>query len=208
MFQSKKHRRFLMHIVGHHVQINIRQSYTATKSIEDSIGKIEQRKLYSQVGIMLGFFNHACSPNVLPVDRNGDTVYIVVRPIRAGEELFISYYGFHWDIDGENGFRDYEFKCHCERCESRQPSAYDIQRLIHDPDFRLFCYYCAKIENHQKETEMVNNLKKTCVRLLNAHGRMVWCIEICRVFCIYIQLLTDEYTGNRDIYTPGYLFNK
>lgn len=190
-----------MHLIGHHVQINIRHSYTATKVAEDG-NKSELRKLYSQVGLMLGLFNHSCSPNVLPVDHDADTVYIVIRPIRANEEMFINKYAFHWDLKYEHGYRDFNFKCCCERCEGRQPPQDEIERLISDPLYP-FIFYCShELKDGRMNGQIFNVLKKACVRLLNIHGRMIWCYELCRLIFFYIKLISGEYSGTLRIYNP------
>lgn len=207
MFQSKKHRRFLMHLIGHHVQINIRQSYTATKVAVDENGQSELRKLYAQVGLMLGLFNHSCSPNVLPVDRNADTVYIAIRPIRADEELLINYYAFHWDLKCENGYRDFQFKCCCERCEGRLPPPDQIQSLILDPDYRFLFHASHGLCGERMNAHIFNILKKTCARLLNIHGRMIWCKELCRAIYFFIKLVSAEYSGTLQIYNPNDLLD-
>lgn len=48
MFSTKKHRRFLMHLIGHHVQINIRQAYTLSKLAVGENGQESERSLYKQ----------------------------------------------------------------------------------------------------------------------------------------------------------------
>lgn len=195
MFQSKKHRRFLMHLIGHHLQINLRQAYSASKPIEDDDGRVHLRKLYSQVGLLLGFIKHSCSPNVFPIDRDGDTVFAVVRPIQAGEELFINYYGFHWDMKGENGYRENVSNCRCERCEGRMPSNVEIEQLTSDPDFRFMCYYHRSLDEEIIDAKIFDALKKRCIRLLSNHGRMVWCTDFSFAFCLYTKVLTAEYSG-------------
>lgn len=198
MFGTKKHRRFLMHLVGHHVQINIRQTYVATEDMKDENNKIENRKLYAQVGVMLGYFQNSCTsclPNVCAVDRNGDTVYVVIRPIQAGQQLFISNRHFHWN--DPSFYHTLELYRKCKRCrEELQPSEAEILALSNDPDYDQFVEakkIIFKIDSIDRK--QFDFLKKTCVKLLKKYGNTVGCIELKTVVNIYMSLLKAEIGG-------------
>jgi len=64
--------------------------------------------------------NHSCDPNVASVTRHADLTLelVAIKPIAAGDELFISY------IDESQPYadrqaqlrREYRFDCRCPRC--------------------------------------------------------------------------------------------
>lgn len=185
MFESKRHRRFLMHLVGHHVQINLRQSYIYAKRTENYNDGQEQN-FYSQVGLLLGYMNHSCSPNVTPVDHDGDTVYIAIRPIDAGQEVVLSNYSFHWNPAIQWHPKQDEFSCHCERCEHRLPSVYDIVALESEPDFHYVNSIDVPLDWIDRYT--YDDLIGRCTNLLKKYGRMLWCREYGIVLQLYNQL--------------------
>lgn len=197
MFGTKKHRRFLMHLVGHHVQINVRQTYFVKRDMRDGNNKIENRKLYSQVGVMLGYFQTACNsclPNVLAVDRNGDTVYIVIRPIQAGEQLLISNRDFHWD-DHNSSYQAVNV-LKCKRCHELEPSEDKILALSNDPDYGHLVeakYIISEFDCI--DSKQFDFLKRTCVKLLKKYGNTVGCIELNTVVRSYMCLLKAEIGG-------------
>lgn len=199
MFGTKKHRRFLMHLVGHHVQINIRQTYFAVENMKDENDKIENRKLYSQVGVMLGYFQNpciSCLPNVFAVDRNGDTVYIAIRPIQPGQQLFISNRSFHWNDSSSFYQALSEFDCKCKRCQDQQQSETEIQALSNDPDYG----HLIEAKNIISKIDCIDSkqfdfLKRTCVKLLKKYHKAVGCIELNTVIISYMYLLKAEIDG-------------
>lgn len=194
MFESKKHRRFLMHLAGHHIQINLRQSYVAIKDIENENGSIVQRKLYSQVGVMLGYFKHSCAPNVYPIDYNGDTIYTTIRPIQAGQQLFLSNLSFHWTDVTEYYHRWSEIDCKCEIRKNQRPSSAEIRTFSEDPDYVFIKASEIKSEIKEIDSKRFDVLKEKCVKLLNKYGNMV-CDELSATINIYTWLLKAEING-------------
>lgn len=195
MFKSKKHRRFLIHLVGHHIQINLRQSYVALKNVEDENGKIQQRKLYSQVGVLLGYFKHSCTPNIYPIDCNGDTIYTTIRPIEAGQQLFLSNFDFHWNDASEYYYRWSEINCKCEICNMRYPSLAEVKTFSEDPDFVFIKASEIKSEIEEIDRHQFDVLKEKCIKLLNKYGNIVWCSPLSATINIYTWLLKAEING-------------
>lgn len=177
MFETKKHRRFLMHLVGHHVEINLHQSYYEIKEFENEHGDKQQRRLYSQVGLFLRYFNHSCSPNVYPIDVNGDTVYVVVRPIQAGEQLRVSYYSFHWHPLEERKRDAKTINCKCERCRDDFPSNDEAHQLRLEPEYWSIESYRSYAFDSIDADEF-NALKLRCMNILKKYDRLKWCKEL------------------------------
>lgn len=188
MFESKRHRRFLMHIIGHHVQINIRQTFIFAKDTVDGQGKERQQNLYSQVGILLSYINHACSPNVTPFDRDGDTVYIAVRPIYSGQEVVVSNYSFHWNPSLKWYPKQDHIPCSCERCEKRFPSDFEVTALAAEPDFWHISTSNISSESDPIDRHTFNFLRAKCIKLLKKYGRMLWCKEFGVVLQVFESL--------------------
>lgn len=57
VFETKKHRRFLMHLIGHHIRILDRNSQNLISTTSD------EKNFY--VSILAGYLNHSCAPNVM-----------------------------------------------------------------------------------------------------------------------------------------------
>ncbi|XP_031625344.1 uncharacterized protein LOC116342019 [Contarinia nasturtii] len=187
VFASKKHRRFLMHLIGQHVQVNLRQTYVATKPIVKPNGEKEYRRLYSQVGVLLGYFNHSCVPNVHLVDHDGDTIYYALRPIHAGEDLLISYFKFQWNDSSIEKL--IELNCVCECCKHKHPSTDDVIEFRKDPDFQYIIRCNLTTDIDFIEREKFDILMEKCVKLLTKYGRILWCTELGVVLTIYGLLL-------------------
>lgn len=85
-FNTEKHQRFLMHLVKHHANILITSS---AASIEVS-GAIFTTEIHA---LIASFFNHSCAPNVVTICVDNRIIGITIRPIKAGDQLFISYFG-------------------------------------------------------------------------------------------------------------------
>lgn len=160
---------------------------------------MHQRKLYAQVGLLVGFIQHSCSANVWPIDCDGDTIFVAIRPIRAGEELFINYYGFHWDLNGERGFKDdeMEMKCQCDKCKFKfkYPSQNEIEMIAAESDFKYLLAYYHWLEMEQMGHNTFYNMKKASADLLTKYGRMFWSRELDFVATCYVKLITAEYSG-------------
>lgn len=192
MFESKKHRRFLMHLVGHHIEINYFQAYLECKRFEIEDGTLIQRQLYSQTGILLRYFKYSCCPNVVPIDVDGSTVYQVIRPVRIGEQLRVSFYNFLWENEHDSKRKVLAGKCDCERCSNQHPSKEEQQQFRMDPDFWCIESYQYQPNFDSVEYEDLQFIKEKCTRLLEKYGRMKWCRQFGLVQMVYTKILKTE----------------
>lgn len=84
----EQHRDFLIQFVGH--MMNVCQKTQFSMNVFD-----EQIGQFDKIGNCLlpfgGLLNHSCDPNIVWVSANEKFVFIVAKPIRAGEQLFICY---------------------------------------------------------------------------------------------------------------------
>lgn len=98
IFQSARTAQFLSHLVLHHMHVISCNIYMASHGIsyscEDLIG-IEESTKGTHLGIGITPYssqlNHSCAPNVCRIFINDMVVYKVIRPVKSGEQLFISY---------------------------------------------------------------------------------------------------------------------
>lgn len=98
MFQSTKAVRFLSHLALHHTYIISSNFYMASNGIgysnENVIG-IEGNVKNNYVGIGITLhssqLNHSCAPNICRIFINDSVIYKVIRPIKSGEQLFVTY---------------------------------------------------------------------------------------------------------------------
>lgn len=98
MFISTKNQRFLTHLILHHFYVVNRNAYCAYALAEHSykaqLGIFHPRlsKVYAN-GIALDgmHMKHSCVPNVARIFVGKKIIYKTIRPIKSGEELFVSY---------------------------------------------------------------------------------------------------------------------
>lgn len=186
-----------MHLIGHHVRVNLHQAFVFGKSVEKENGEREKRIFYSQIGVMLQYFDHCCSPNVYAIDHDGDTYYYAVRPIKTGDELTISYYCFHWDpVLALEWYRKFsKFKCNCERCKFQKPTADEVNEFKTNPHYGIV--YGSNIQSEIEQIDKVkyDTLMESCIILLKKFDRILWCYPLSVVITVYITLLTANLRG-------------
>lgn len=125
-------------------------------------------------------FNHSCDPNVSRVTFNNKIVFVVSRPVKAGDQLFISYgYSFpRMSRDQRHqSLARYGFKCDCIACVENYPILSQLTKI--DEKFALpkfesyeqnaainkFCENCEQIEKSQHHP----TFETTCLMIHNEH---------------------------------------
>lgn len=198
MFESKKHRRFLVHLIGQHVKIATYNTLHVTSDLFD-LKMEEQIELYSQTGLISRYFRHSCAPNVLRADRDGNSVYITVRPIAKNGQLLVSN---SIDLfDSKEKRQEYlwtqkQIICDCLRCEGVTASEAQRQLIRTDANFLFILSnrFTLKLEG----SEMVQTMIKKCVKFLNQYGKLKWCDEIATVVDVYMMLLGIQLVCSMD----------
>jgi SET domain len=126
-------------------------------------------KFFSLFGSL---FNHSCCPNVFRIAYNKKIIYIIAQPVKAGEQLFLQFYGNPNWISYYSGIDERQLKghfkeasaCECEACKKNlpKPQCLPIKHLrgcdefFEDPPsgvLNLIQRYkksCAFIENNWK----------------------------------------------------------
>lgn len=95
-FNTKPHKRFLMHLINHHVVL--------TEDRHHHISKENGRGVTFYFNIVAYYFNHSCFPNVCISQKNGIVSCTVIRPIQKDEQLLLSYVpgGYYCKKCGQN----------------------------------------------------------------------------------------------------------
>ena len=64
------------------------------------------------------YFNHDCAPNTFKFTKGRDVFFRSIKPLKAGDELFISYVlvSDHTELRRQQLMETYQFMCQCSRC--------------------------------------------------------------------------------------------
>lgn len=183
-FASIKHRRFLMHLIGH---LSEDQSSGRMILTDGFFSEYVNPSALFKV-MMRKYFQHSCNPNVLEVIRGGKCVLFAVKPIKPGEQLFIS---FKFKLKSTQQrqaslWESFKLKCACPRCDGITASTAQRQQLVADPAYRYF-------QSNQRYFKLINalNIEKgktlmvNCVEILRKYGQMDWCDELGEIITFF-----------------------
>lgn len=175
MFTSEKHRRFLMHLISMHFQVHHHNAIAPSCSHENNAPGYN--KYYSYFGVMSRFFNHSCYPHVLMLsDGVANSVYVTVRPIKKGEEMFSASLPFIVFLSRQQRqaklWEYRQIRCNCERCQGIVASK--KQRIILANDNLM-----RNLTSGSGYTIGSLNM------LLQKHGHIGWCDEIKDLLSLY-----------------------
>lgn len=209
-FSSKKYRRFFMHLVGHHlctIQCNTggllynpRSPYNISQSMCENLS------------ILVNYINHSCAPNISLISFNEFNVCITLRPIKTGDQLFVSYFRNdhikYKTVNRQTYLRDIcEFNCKCERCvtstmpkeleEMKTDPCYQYVRKAANkmdcctfgPDVRVL-RLCSCSTVTRSDSKMM--LEK-CMEFLNKFGHTTWSLELEFVVNCYEKGLRSQF---------------
>lgn len=176
MFDSVRSKRFLMHLIAEHSLIISNNVFV----ISVSNGKIGMK-----MGLVTSLFNHSCAPNIFN-GLNGDTdVFITVRPIKKGDQLFVTYKLGDWPTSLRRMTLEakFGFLCKCDKCLPRCPEADRLAMKLH-PNFQLL---------RGKQQFNIPKLKEACAEFLRTYGHLPWSEEMDVALKMYTQILFNEY---------------
>lgn len=105
MFRSIKMARFLSHLALHLMHVIHFNGYRASHAIcspTESVLGIKECTCGTSFGIGVTPYSsqmsHSCAPNICRIFINDTVIYKVIRPIKSGEQLFISYMYVRWPL--------------------------------------------------------------------------------------------------------------
>lgn len=192
-FKDDKHQRFLMHLIRHHSRIVLSKMLVDKVAfIIEATGAIRLRASNFSVSITKTYFNHSCYPNIILYPDNGSVIGKVIRPIKEGEQLFVSYHPCTKALTEKRQSLIQEtqnFLCQCERCCDRLSDTRSIRELASDPLYqsieRDFASKQPVIMNFYEESDRKVWEERACA-LLKKYGRYPYC-------CKEIELMMDIY---------------
>lgn len=201
MFESRKHQRFLMHLIADTsfimrgiitekkakqiaVPSNADPNVTHLTSI--LVGSSEEPALYSYYP-MMEYFPHSCYANAMRFTESGRTILITTRPIKRGEQVFKSNQPVEYADPKQ---QDPKLKCECadvfSRCKGVVADTEQRRQLAAEPAFVEIMQNWG-----HKSKKTINN----CTTLLQKYGRMDWCDEIKLVLIAYHSCLCIRVQG-------------
>lgn len=183
LFDKEEKQRFLMYLILHHFLV-IKTNSIISKSPWSTISVFN----------VLSMLNHSCAPNVYHPRRGTKQYCVTVRPIKKGEQLFISYLPLNNEMSREKRREKFTsswaFVCTCEKCHPIN-APIDAASIISDNSFQ-FLVHNFNIEGNSKK---LPNLMKNCTKFLNKYGSSQWSSEILMVVTIfavlYVEMLTN-----------------
>lgn len=172
LFDSPEKQRFLKHLVAHHFLVILNNSHGS-----DS---------YESIGNVFSMFNHSCAPNLMQYFA-GKQHLVTIRPVKKGDQLFISYLGkrkLSLQKRQDKLQSNWNFICRCIRCVSTDID-FDQKIVTADPHFRFIFENCYV---EKKSIEILEN----CCEFLNKYGNSPWSEEIQFIVDIYCAYLVKN----------------
>lgn len=148
-------------------------------------GQYITRTVGSGIFPFTSLINHSCYPNVKHITVDNKFVICVTRPIKAGEQLYISYgYSFFRFTrkEREDHLSRYKFKCECIACVEDYPKLEQLTKEnrrfkdVEDATYSAlsaiaqFKKNCAYIEKHIKEPPGYEVMRLMCHNDHLLHG--------------------------------------
>lgn len=183
LFDSLKKQRFLQHLILHHLLVTARNRFQYSSD--------ENHPQVTEIAPMACIFNHSCAPNVFNHMINNQAVFITFRPVKKGEQLFISYLGEKTGnptvIRQSDLMNDFGFKCECDKCHPHC-SLHDRTAMKSDLYFKYVNnnYKMAFLEKTQRVV-----LKEVCIRFLKKYGHLPWSEEMNFISLCYLKWLFE-----------------
>lgn len=196
IFNTVKYRRFLMHLILHHALALKNSALVLGRDIAaESTKKGENMAYY--FGLTYRLFQHSCVPNTVLLFRNGSSFGVMIRPVKKGEELFISLIGTNSGSsykERQNMLIDREIECECELCVQR------LETLLKDTELKenmeyLTLYIRASRYVGENVTKEITKIGKADFEwFLQKYGRRPWGEEIQFLTQVYHYILMSTFT--------------
>lgn len=203
MFTTAKHRRFLMHLLGHVTTIEClaapKDSMTPASNFDQMTFRIK--------AIMQSYFEQSCCPNVVKTCVDGKTIWYSVKPIKMGEQIFmpkVPSAAILKSIQQRRGMvklKQLKSKCQCDRCKGKTLSAAQRKQLATDPDYRFI-----QANKQRIRIERVHLMVDAVVSVLRKFGEWNWCEQIQEVINLLDQF--QSYSTIGDMANATHPFNR
>lgn len=198
-FNTKEKRLFLMHLVAQHYCIINYSGNIVFDNSDDLVGwHFEEFR-----SIIAMYLNHSCAPNATLVSFDGYNVIVTIRPIKADEQLFLSYFRNDKVQHSTKDRKKYilarcRFNCVCERCKGNSLPKGERNQIRKDGCFQYIERNKSKVNFEVEgpiQTQCAKELEEKCVEFLNRYGRKIWCDEIDFVTDCFRRLLAAKFNN-------------
>lgn len=169
-FQSKREKRFLMHLILQHWFILETTTLSLCKKAKT------QSEDANTVVIFQSLLNHSCFPNVSHQRFGNQMITYTVRPVKMGEQLFI-----------DNGLMKKQVQCKCSKCIPSWQKE-DRNRMQLEPDFKK----SKRIDVTNPDERSI--LKAKMVNFLMKYGESPWSPEIEEVMLHFTNFMSKEFS--------------
>lgn len=185
-FRTNAHRRFLMHLIQHHIVMILHGSFNKRFAPIGGEGITD-----TYINIVAKQFNHSCMPNVCHALKGGSISCTAIRPIKKGEEIFISYLTLN-DFASEERRRQKlkeRVDCTCVRCKRKLKS--DRQMEL-DSNFECLqsLFNIKYFNDGLYDRKQIDEMKEKCFSFLEKYERQECSFEMCRVLDVLYLLFS------------------
>lgn len=162
LFETLAKERFFMHLITMHAML-VRSNL--------SNHSMNHGKSINSISLVFSLINHQCLPNVVHYNCDGKHACTTIRPIKKGEQLFVTYVPYSLNNRRRVLHDLFGFWCKCTKCVPVAFKPYQKALMEHDADFlallRLLMKYFP-IPDVKERTLIKNH----CVKFLNRFGHL------------------------------------
>lgn len=161
LLKSDGDRKFIRKFARNQMKILDTNLYDMKEHSRVKTSDLDRRTFGQSIGsglcLFASLFSHSCDPMVKRITVDNKIAFVVVRPVAAGEQLFISYGYSSYSMSREHRreyLKSYGFVCDCEAC------ARNYLPLMHQE--RMIPQYIEPVSQAMTMQAAVAELKKTC----------------------------------------------
>ncbi|XP_037028896.1 SET and MYND domain-containing protein DDB_G0273589-like [Bradysia coprophila] len=175
-FETKDSQRFLVHLTIHHaIILRVNAFGGCTEPGNGLFGHNvddDDKQRQQDIHLFTSYFNHSCIPNVILLVKDSIAICKALRPIKQGEQLFITYiddegYGMTEKQRNDQLEMVYGFRCQCEFCRKGDKHK-NIEQLQLDADFRYVAINIPQLIQHSS-TDLMKGIKGHCIAFLKKY---------------------------------------
>ncbi|XP_031617133.1 uncharacterized protein LOC116337000 [Contarinia nasturtii] len=196
LFSTKTKQRFLMHLVAHHAQVLLCNSYGGFE-------KEQNQQITATMTNVASFFEHSCTPNLMQFSIGNRTVLITNQFIKAGDHLYIDY----WPEDegGNNEStesraillqKNFNVSCKCRKCNPNKKALIIADPyMVSHPAYRWVLDYKKHMGS---DTSAL--MKQQCINFLKEYKHASWSKEKDYIIKTYTECVLNEFDGTNPIH--------
>lgn len=134
-FKSNHECDFFFSFFRRQLQINANNQFEMTEHTREILPDKSVRWFARTIGsglcLFASLFNHSCDANVKKVTVDNKIAFVVAKPVKAGEQLFINYGCSSARLsrkERQTMLQRYNFSCDCEACVNNYPRLQDLPK--------------------------------------------------------------------------------